>query len=213
MPGNRNWSDSEDSRLRQLWADNSIRGAELAQRMRRSPPACWHRARALGLPARGLPRSEVLANAAAMRERAAAIRRARQIAVADISDGDARWLAGLLDGTGYLGAPPSGSPHISLLRADRPLVAAAFAAAGGIGRISRKNPRNPRARCSWQWAVEDWAQIAALLRAVAPHMRARRRTAEILIGWPEDPEARQKAREELAYLALARDLPATEPAP
>lgn len=208
------WTAEQDRELTELWA-SGMPCSEIAERIRRPQPVTYYRVRTLKLPLRDVPRAEMLRRASEMRLRREEQLREDRTAVAPLDQASAIWLAGVLDARGYIGVPPTGgSLMLSVVSDDRALIAAAHAAAGLIGSANPGQPRRRTDSRRWIWAAWGTLCIQSLLRALLPHLRVRRRLAELLLAWPptatddESQAARAKIRAEIEYLRATDDLPA-----
>jgi hypothetical protein len=96
----------------------------------------------------------------------------------DVTDTEAAWLAGLLEGEGYLGCRNDGthSHTVRLNLTDRDVIERVVAVTG-LGRVWERQPTGSMRRGSWQWAVYVREDADELMARIRPYMGERRRAA------------------------------------
>lgn len=174
-------------------------GREIAFDLGRSVPACWNRAKTIGLP----PRAEsptVLAERAQL-ARAASIAAAQERAnqTMDLDHDTAVWVAGVFDAHGTLGAygrqPATSTLRMAVSTKRRALVAALYLAIGHGA--TRHLHRARKTRVTWVYDLSGTLMVQSLLRAIAPHMRVRRPLADLLLQWPTSGPHTPMSRDEI----------------
>ena len=95
---------------------------------------------------------------------------------------DLIWLAGLMEGEGWFGSRPNGTPRVSIEATDRDVVGRA--AMLMEGKVRARMPRNARSRPTYVCEVSG-DRAAEVMQALLPHMGARRssKIMEILYGY------------------------------
>lgn len=182
----RAWTPAEDAQLRQMW-EAGLSGRAIADAMERTVPSVRLRRHTLGLPAR--------VDRAAVRRCAREARQAREARLhrirhepAAISETDARWLAGVIDGSGCIamtgGSGGQWQVVVSVQSICRQLVAACWMASG-CGSVHRRHQTyRAAARVSWLWEVRGWAACLPLLRALHGYMRGRQGLVAAILRYP-----------------------------
>jgi hypothetical protein len=197
--GGKPWTQDEDGRLTALWSSGLV-GREIAFELGRSVPACWSRAKMLGLP----PRAEspaVLAERAKM-ARAASIAAAQERAnqTMNLDRSTAAWVAGVFDAHGTMGAygrqPAKAALRMAVSSKRRALVAGLYLAIGHGA--TRQLHRARKTRVTWIYDLSGTLMVQTLLRSIAPLMRVRRPLADLLLQWPVNGPHTTMGRNEVA---------------
>jgi hypothetical protein len=103
-----------------------------------------------------------------------------------VTETEVAWLAGLIEGEGYLGCRVAGvhSHTVRLNLTDRDVVQR-VATITGVGRLWEREPTGTMRRGSWQWAVYVREEADALMAAIRPFMGERRQAQiDLALGCP-----------------------------
>lgn len=118
---------------------------------------------------------------------------------------DAAWIAGILDGEGYLGivgTTASYGPRIAVLNTNHPMIDH-LCALTGVGTVGFRKARGNK-RPAWVWKLDRREHVAALLLAALPYLITKREQALILLELPtrqmKRPEERKRLFERIRSL-------------
>lgn len=92
------------------------------------------------------------------------------------------WAAGLFEGEGSVSmyrTPMGSTPRLQLTSTDEDVVRR-FCSSVGLGRVHGPYPgRKPHHKLSWNWSVQNFERVQALLAMFWPRLGARRRSRAI----------------------------------
>lgn len=113
------------------------------------------------------------------------------------------WAVGIFEGEGSMGfytwvKRGDKLAVMQVMMTDEDTIRRFHRAVGGVGRVRGpiKHTNNPRAKMLWQWRLQNYRDVYALLNRMLPHLgeRRRKRAVELLhqleqrprFKWPSD---------------------------
>lgn len=106
------------------------------------------------------------------------------------------WLAGMIDGEGWIGVDRRGNLRFSMSQNDRSTLEKCQHISGGLGNITKHSGENARA---WKWCVNA-SYVQRLLEMVIPWMWAKRAQAQVALWSP----AGRRGKRSTAWIGVGR---------
>lgn len=186
------WLESEVEALRELWDAGATADAIAKRLPGRSVGAVSGKAHALALDAVWslLPnRSRVAIQLKASELQVPRSKSRNRRAYANtLSDVDAAWLAGMVDGEGTVSLYRADTrarlycARIGIANTYRPVMEH-IANLTGVGFLTKFQKINPNARVGYQWLTNDTLLVRSLLLQIRPYLRIKHEQADLVLEY------------------------------